>query len=95
MRIRTNNVPRELVSWTELSKREKKRFQVCMDKYNNRVLFFYYKDKLHCFNTYAKTELLNGEGFVDLFLSGWTHANNETRMCIKLLDNKRIIIGHY
>ena len=94
MGISTNNVPRELIGWTALSKREKGRFQSEFDKHYP-VRFFRYKDKLHYFNRYVKTSQLNYEGFIELYLSDWTHADVETKMCIKLLGDKRIVVGHY
>ena len=68
MVVKTNNHPRELIYWEQLTSNEQKE----MNLYDAMSPFFRYKGQVYCIDDFSKTDhFLGWDGYIsDTFFSG-------------------------
>ena len=90
--IKTNNVPRDLLNWDDLTEEEKKQFDYYKGEDKYFALFFRYKE-----NAYDSGEFSPAENF-GLFRK-WDGYESDTYfsgVVIRFVeDNERVIVGRY
>ena len=100
MKIRTNNHPRDLISWQELTDAEKKEMDWIVNPEETGYDFFRYRGEVYALATFIRIELA-----VDSPLKGWEGQAGDSYtsgMLVKYakddagrLDSERVIVGVY
>jgi hypothetical protein len=89
MTIKTNNVPRDLIYWCELTSKEQKEFDYLEDKSGEQ--FFRYKGNVYHLGEFQHTEHLPFQGW-----NGYASDSYFSGVLIKLVsDYEQVIVATY
>lgn len=86
MRIITNNRPRSIIYWHELSEKEKAEFDYMEENEANDSSFFRYKRWVFCLGEFMR------DGTPD----GWHGVSAQSAfdaVLIKIVDNETVVVG--
>ena len=89
--IKTNNIPRNLLCWMDLTKKEQKEFDY-LKTFEDKISaeFIRYKDWIYDLNQFENINHPN--------LKGWTGHSSDSffsGVCIKMINNDQAIMGTY
>jgi hypothetical protein len=101
MKIRTNNHPRDLISWQDLTAKEKKELDWIVNPQETGYDFFRYRGYIYALANFIRIEKLAD----DSPLKGWEGQESESYFSGTLvkyarddagrLDSERVIVGRY
>jgi hypothetical protein len=93
LKIKTNNVPREVICGIELTNKERKEFDYIKDEDFDCHSFFRYKGQVYDLNEFMRT----GPGEIhDAGWQGYASDSYFSGTIIKYVDNfERVIVGTY
>ena len=99
MEVKTNNVPRDLIGWEALSKKERQEFDYLLEDMRDEAEFFRYKGRV-----YDANEFMRCRDDSELGKAGWDGYNSDSYFSGIVMrfpregrdyDYDRVIVGTY
>lgn len=94
MKLTTNNVPRDLIYFSDLTEKEQKNFDWYDDDENSGLDFFRYRGNAYCLSEFMRVTKLEREWFKDW--DGYMSDSYFSGIVVRYVnDFEQVVVGSY